>query len=229
MMRELANSFSVIIPDLRGHGTSAAPPTGWAPSELGADLISVLDEFEVEHAVIIGHSLGADAATRAALLQPNRVIGLVLEDPPWIPEWERFDETQRAGLAQVWFHKLKGLAELSIADLEIVAKDHAPSWNDEDLSTWISSKREVRLNVVRSFLAARDPWQSIVVKLNCPVLLVTGEPANGSIITPELAQQAKEINPKVRIVQIQNAGHSIRRDNFDSYKCHVQAFLSEVT
>jgi pimeloyl-ACP methyl ester carboxylesterase len=228
MIRELANDFRVIIPDLKGHGTSAAPPTGWAPAELGADLISVLDAYAVERVVIIGHSLGADAATRAALLQPNRVSGLVLEDPPWVPEWERYDETQRTGLAQLWFHKLKGLAELSNDDLEIVARDHAPGWSDEDLSSWISSKREVRLNVVRSFLATRDPWQSIVLNLNCPTLLITGDPSLGSIVTQKLTKEAVEINPKVRAVQIPNAGHSIRRDNFESYKSHVVAFLSEV-
>ena len=44
-------------------------------------MMRVLDDAGIEKAVLVGHSLGAQIAMRAAVLYPDRIQGMVLMDP----------------------------------------------------------------------------------------------------------------------------------------------------
>jgi pimeloyl-ACP methyl ester carboxylesterase len=71
---------SVLAPDLRGRGDSAALPGPYGIAAHVADLISVLDHLDVERVVLVGHSMGAYVAARIAAEHPARAAGLVLVD-----------------------------------------------------------------------------------------------------------------------------------------------------
>ena len=68
--------------DARAHGESD-PGDGYEYSDLAADLVSVLDERDIEAAVLVGHSMGAATALRVALDRPERVTGLVQITPAY--------------------------------------------------------------------------------------------------------------------------------------------------
>ena len=70
---ELADRFRVLTYDLRGHGLSDTPPTGYSPDAMAEDLLALLDELEIERPLIAGHSFGADIALYHALNHPDRV------------------------------------------------------------------------------------------------------------------------------------------------------------
>ncbi|HYF40059.1 MAG TPA: alpha/beta hydrolase [Gemmatimonadales bacterium] len=71
----LAPHFRVVAYDRRGYGKS----TGFAdPSADPGDLQTLLDTLKIRSAVLVGHSAGADIATRFAAAIPKRVNGLVL-------------------------------------------------------------------------------------------------------------------------------------------------------
>ena len=69
--------------DHRGHGgaTPVTDPAALAPTELGADVLAVLDELAWPAAWLAGGSMGAATAMVAATLAPERVEGLVLVGP----------------------------------------------------------------------------------------------------------------------------------------------------
>lgn len=71
---------SLYAVDQRGRGGSAGLPGPYGVTAHARDLVAVLDHLEVEVAVLVGHSGGAFASTRAAELAPARVSGLVLVD-----------------------------------------------------------------------------------------------------------------------------------------------------
>jgi pimeloyl-ACP methyl ester carboxylesterase len=71
----LAPHFRVLAFDRRGYGKS----TGSAdPSADPGDLRALLDTLGIRSAVLVGHSAGADIASRFAAAMPERVDGLVL-------------------------------------------------------------------------------------------------------------------------------------------------------
>ncbi|HLM91625.1 MAG TPA: alpha/beta hydrolase [Thermoplasmata archaeon] len=75
----LVASFRVIVPDLRGHGSTPAPTGSLLTlAELEYDVLRLLDQKQLETAHIIGHSAGAFLALRIALDHPERMRSLTL-------------------------------------------------------------------------------------------------------------------------------------------------------
>lgn len=69
-----------IRPDLRGHGRSDKPhrPEDYAPRQLAADLVAVLDQLELEEVDVVAYSMGSRVAAALTQLAPERVSRLVL-------------------------------------------------------------------------------------------------------------------------------------------------------
>jgi 3-oxoadipate enol-lactonase len=74
----LAERFRVLRYDLRGHGSSPAPAGPYAISDLGEDLLALLDRLEIEQATLCGVSIGAMTSIWVAARAPQRVKRLVL-------------------------------------------------------------------------------------------------------------------------------------------------------
>lgn len=88
----------VVAYDARGHGESA-PAQPYDYESLAADLLGVLDERGIDCPVLAGASMGAHTAVRVALDAPERVAGLVLITPAFLPgepsDLERWDALAR--------------------------------------------------------------------------------------------------------------------------------------
>ena len=82
MMPGLAEKFQVISIDNRGSGLSDKPPGPYTAQMLAADVIGLLDAFDVRQAHIVGHSMGGRAAVR--LIDHPAVLGVV-GLAPWLP------------------------------------------------------------------------------------------------------------------------------------------------
>ena len=70
--------FRVIRPDNRGTGRSGRAETPFTMADLADDLVAILDEAEVDRAVVVGLSMGGMIAQELALRAPSRVDALVL-------------------------------------------------------------------------------------------------------------------------------------------------------
>jgi len=77
----VGEGLRVIRPDLRGHGGSARPESGYHLSDHAADMEALLDAVGVRTAAIVGFSLGGGIALELALERPGRVGALVLVAP----------------------------------------------------------------------------------------------------------------------------------------------------
>jgi pimeloyl-ACP methyl ester carboxylesterase len=69
----VADSYRVIVPDLRGHGWSDAPAGGYEKEQLASDLLALLDALKIERATWVGHDWGGWTGFLAALRQPGRL------------------------------------------------------------------------------------------------------------------------------------------------------------
>jgi len=68
--------------DLRGHGLSERPPTGYTVADGVDDLLGLLDTLGIEEpAHLFGNSYGAVVAVAFAIAHPERVAGMVLIEP----------------------------------------------------------------------------------------------------------------------------------------------------
>jgi pimeloyl-ACP methyl ester carboxylesterase len=104
--RRLARVRRTIVADLRGHGLSDAPMTGYDLETLAGDVIAVVEGSGVlvdVPVVLAGHGFGAIVVAAAAARLGTRCAGLVLVDGGW----ERLETT--TGLEVDQF--LRGLDE----------------------------------------------------------------------------------------------------------------------
>jgi pimeloyl-ACP methyl ester carboxylesterase len=88
MHRPLAEDLAargnrVITIDLLGHGESDRPRDMWrySMSIFGEQVLGLMDHLEIEQAVVMGTSLGANTALEIASVAPERLRGMVLEMP----------------------------------------------------------------------------------------------------------------------------------------------------
>ena len=77
----LSDRFRVLTYDLRGHGYSDTPPSGYTPDDMADDLLGLLDALEIERPAIVGHSYGADIALYFAARHPDRVSQVMAIEP----------------------------------------------------------------------------------------------------------------------------------------------------
>jgi pimeloyl-ACP methyl ester carboxylesterase len=71
--------YRLILVDLRGHGKSDKPETGYHIDEMARDVIGIMQHLKLERAHIVGSSLGAEVGLSIAANYPEKVISLVCE------------------------------------------------------------------------------------------------------------------------------------------------------
>lgn len=91
---ELAQTYRVICPDLRGLGWSDAPRTGYDKETLANDILALMDALGLNRVRLVGHDWGGFTGFLMCLFQPERFeryLALAIVHP-----WIRLDP-KRAG------------------------------------------------------------------------------------------------------------------------------------
>lgn len=78
LIPELSHHYTVIAPDLLGHGRSARPRADYSVAAYANAMRDLLTLLEIEHATVVGHSLGGGVAMQFAYQYPERCERLVL-------------------------------------------------------------------------------------------------------------------------------------------------------
>src|ERR1700680_529459 len=78
---DLMSAYRITTYDLRGHGYSEVPPSGYTTADHAADLKNLLGALGIQRAHVIRHSFGADISFHFAVLFPERLDRLVLVEP----------------------------------------------------------------------------------------------------------------------------------------------------
>jgi pimeloyl-ACP methyl ester carboxylesterase len=79
--------YRAIAPDMRGYGRSSAPADAglYTPLQTTGDLVGLLDALKLRSAVIVGHDWGANHASNAALMRPDRFTAVCCLSVPYVP------------------------------------------------------------------------------------------------------------------------------------------------
>jgi N-formylmaleamate deformylase len=222
----LAPDYDVIMMDARGHGLSEAPATGYGSEARAADLAGLIQALGLEKPWLIGHSMGAETSAVAAARYPDWVGGAILEDPPW-NESMLSPETRAARIGEVRATMLARKSRTLEANVAAGRVQH-PTWAEVEFGPYAEAKQQVRVHTLAGLDELRSDWVEIVGGIACPTLLLTADPALGGWVTPRVATELAQRCPRLRVVHIAGAGHSIRRERFELFMSVVAAFLSEV-
>jgi pimeloyl-ACP methyl ester carboxylesterase len=221
----LEDRFDIVAFDARFHGLSQSEPS--AAGDGADDLVALVEALELERPAAMGHSMGAGSVSQALARRPDLFAAAVLEDPGWGFTPPRAGESPEAGESSVgslpgWFGSL---SRMSLNEIIAQGASTMPSWDPDELPAWAQSKLQFQPpDDWAAALRAGEAWQKTVERFEVPVLLVCGHPELGAIVTPEMAEEATNLNPRLRAVQL-DAGHNVRREDFERFVEVVREFL----
>jgi pimeloyl-ACP methyl ester carboxylesterase len=197
--RELARDHRVTVYDLRGHGRSAMPRSGYSVQTMAADLEHLLDALHITRARIAGHSFGGVVTLELALRAPSRVADLVVADAR-LPQLEG---RRRDGLD---FRALERMARVEPGG-RTLAGDRS---GFTPFGGWGGGQRSRRrwLELMSATTAARDfdragPSVRALRNLCLPVLALYGE---RSVALPS-GRALAAIVPNCRLELVPRSGH----------------------
>jgi haloacetate dehalogenase len=103
---ELAKSYTLVVPDLRGYGDSGKPPGGdnhvnYSKRAMALDQVEVMEKLGFKQFAVVSHDRGARVAHRLALDHSDRLIKVVLMD---ICPTHYMYKTADRQLASSYFH-----------------------------------------------------------------------------------------------------------------------------
>ncbi|MBU6152128.1 MAG: alpha/beta hydrolase, partial [Chloroflexi bacterium] len=103
-----------------------------------------------------------------------------------------------------------------------------PHWSNAELENAATAKLQVR-DVFFTTFEDRFDWQAMLGRVRCPMLLVTGDPERGALVTSEAAAVAKRCCPTLEVANIPDASHNVNSDQVDQYLRAIRGFLSRVS
>lgn len=216
----LAERFRLIVPDWRGHGASDKPDSGYLLPDYAADLAALIDAYQLERPLIVGHSLGGMITLHWARQYPDRALRIVVEDSPL----RRHPDVR--GLFDGW---------IALASQPVEA---AAAYYAREYPTWTAAECRRRAETITSTQLAvftelrddnlRDDGADRIAPLRAiqsPTLLVYGEVAAGGMVPEEDAARFAATLPNVTTAQIPGGPHSLHRDRADEFLDIVVPFL----
>jgi 2-succinyl-6-hydroxy-2,4-cyclohexadiene-1-carboxylate synthase len=74
ILPQFENKYSIIVPDLRGHGKSDKPLAGYHIDDMAKDIYLLLEKLNVKSCHIVGSSMGAEVGLSLAASHPALVL-----------------------------------------------------------------------------------------------------------------------------------------------------------
>jgi N-formylmaleamate deformylase len=225
---ELERDYDVVMPDARAHGLSARVQRGEV-IDMVADLAGFVRALGLQHPIVGGHSMGAGIASQLAARHPELVRALILEDPPWFPPPPPGTPPHRGiGEDSPVGQWIIGLRNQTLEQVIDGCRAEHPTWPELTLRRWCEGKKQLDTNFFATENNSLGRWPEVVPAITCPTLLVTADPDQGGIVTPELAQQVAAMNADIRVARVAGVGHHVRFADHAAYMAAVRAFLASV-
>jgi pimeloyl-ACP methyl ester carboxylesterase len=235
LIAELADRHTVIAPDLRGFGQSAAPDDGYIKKAMAQDIHALVNSLGYNRIRLVGHDIGLMVAYAYAAQYPAEVDRLVLMEAflPGIGDWQ-----QVWLLRDLWHFHFYGKTPLAlVTGRERIYLEHF--WNDfaaDPAKSVSEADREFYANeyarpghmkagmeVFRAFAKDADDFAGLATtKLQTPLLVLSGEKAGG----PFLIEQGKMVASDVEGVLVKGSGHWLMEEAPDQVIPKLVEFLS---
>jgi N-formylmaleamate deformylase len=207
----LARYFDVHVLDFRGRGLSYSEPGMVATLDsMMSDVLGLLDVQEWTSVTLLGHSMGARVAIRAAARNPERIGKLLLIDPPVSGPGRRAYPYPLS-----WYIDSIRLATQGTTAEAL--RSFAPTWTEDQLrlrAEWLHTCNEGAITQAhRGF--HDDDIHADLSKLRTPGLLMAA--GRGDVILPGDLAEIRALAPGLVQYTVTNAGHMIPWDDEDEF------------
>jgi len=241
----LAETYHVVVPDLRGHGDSSwVQGSSYHQTDYLYDLDQLITQRELAPALMISHSMGGTLASLYAGVFPEQVRALVIIEGVGLwPGLSGAEQPVQARLAE-WIRNTRQLAgrtprryptaadalrRMQSANPHLSpeqARHLAASGSQRNEDGSYSWKYDNYTHAWPALRLREDELVTLWQRITCPVLILNGTEG----YPHRIGQDGTERHFRdVEVRAIANAGHWAHHDRFDDVREIVQDFLSRVT
>lgn len=241
----LVHRWQPVCLDFRGHGESARCADRYLVGQYVEDAVYIARHFIDQPMVLFGHSLGAMVACAAAERLRDRVLGVILEDPPFETLGTRIRGTpyhsQFVGIERLLREKRwKGVADLAKQLADVVIED--PVSNGQYR---LGDKRDAAaLRFHARCLAQMDPdcltpiiegrwlegfpWARIIERIEAPILVLQADPKTGGMLIDDDAHEIERRAHDALTVRFEGMPHSLHQTATSACLQVVHGFLESL-
>ena len=220
VLARLGETFTPVTIDLRGHGQSGRPETGYLYDDYAGDIAAALDALGMRRPLVIGHSLGGLVALWWAAAHPGDAAAIVIEDSPlrsgeeFRPVFDRWIAENAMPvdeLAASHREKNPGLSEAQARRRAEIMTGTAPQVFTE----------------LKADSLAHDGVDRVagLEHIASPILFIHGNPELGGMVPPAEAAAFARRLPNVEVIGIPDAGHNIHAERPEAFVDAVVPFL----
>jgi pimeloyl-ACP methyl ester carboxylesterase len=197
----LEDRVRLILPDLRGFGSSPVPEGVYSMRLQAEDIVHLMDRLSLERAVLVGHSMGGYISLAFAKAYPNRLLGLGListqsaADSP-----ERRQSRYKASEAVA--HKGARVVASSMAENLTPKKELLPAILD-----LILHSRPAGIVGALKGMAERPDMTEALADICVPAVVLAG--TSDQILPVERMQMLAQMLPKGWLVDVPGGGHML--------------------
>ncbi|CAM4165615.1 alpha/beta fold hydrolase [Bordetella tumulicola] len=211
--------FDTYVLDVRGRGLSeSGPGLDYGLDAQAADVTAFAEALGLQRYALIGHSMGARIAVRAARSQPAGLVRVVAVDPPVSGPGRRAYPAKLPWYVDSIRQATQGM------DAEAM-RAFCPTWTDDQLrlrAQWLHTCYEPA--IVQSFEDfGRDDIHADLPQIKIPLLLITAE--RGDVVNDGDVAEWQTLAPQTQSVRVPGAGHMIPWDNEDGFYAAFGDFL----
>ena len=211
--------FDTYILDVRGRGLSEASATlDYSVDQQAADVTAFAQALGLQRYALVGHSMGARIATRAARSHPAGLTRLVMVDPPASGPGRR---PYPAKLP--WY--VDSMRDARAGITVEAMRAYCPSWTEEQLRLrceWLHTCDE------RAVLASFDDFHTNdfhadLPHIAVPTMLMTA--GRGDVVLSADIEEIRGLVPGMQTSFVANAGHMIPWDDEAGFYAAFGDFL----
>jgi len=232
----LARHYTVIAPDLLGHGLSDKPRADYSVGGFANGMRDLLTVLGIDKATVVGHSFGGGVAMQFAYQFPERTERLVLVGSGGLgPE----GSAAIRAITTTGFYRVMGLLTLpgvrhvGAAGLRALSRTGRKEFRDFDevAAIYESFEDPATRAAIRHVVRAVVDWQGQIVTMAdraylteaMPMLVMWGD--EDRVIPISHARRAAELAPEARIEILPNSGHFPHKDHPDLFVKVLRNFV----
>jgi N-formylmaleamate deformylase len=215
----LARHFDVHVLDFRGRGlSSSAPGMDASLDAMATDVLELLGVQAWSSVTLLGHSMGARVAIRAAARDARRIDRLLLVDPPVSGPGRRPYPVPLS-----WYVESIRMAIKGVTAEEL--RPYAPTWTDEQLqlrAEWLHTCSEEAIVQAHAGFHS-DDIHTDLAKLRTPGLLMAA--GRGGVVLAEDLRELEALAPGLSHCTVPGGGHMIPWDDEADFHRQLGEYL----
>ena len=219
----LSSRYRCVVVEHRGHGRSQRVPGPYSTDLFAADALAACRQIGVDHAYVVGLSMGGMVAQKLALVAPAFVDALVLCDT-FTHTASRGVEGMRAAADLVRAEGFGALRTLIAADgggWSAQTRDHAPQVARNNLREAESNDPDCWAWAVGALV--EHDTRAEIGDIDAPALVVWG--AEDTAVPVRLARPLADALGGAELVVLDDAGHVCNLEQPDAFDRAVTAFF----